>query len=63
MTNDLNIKIALICIQKLKEVYSKVSPSINGLRTLVMMIISYFILGIGGETVFGSFNQLYPDYR
>lgn len=63
LTNDFNIKIAFICIQKLKELFGKVSPSINGLRMLLMLILSNYIITLGGETVFGSFSQLFPNYR
>lgn len=41
----------------------KISPSINGLRSLLMMILSQFVMAMDGDQVFGYFGEIYGDYR
>ena len=62
-TNSYLDRVLTIAMQIISHYLNKITPGINTLRTQLMLIINHHIIVYGANTIFGIFNQSWPNYE
>lgn len=57
----LPIDILKLLLSTLLHYYNQISPQINGLRTLIMLILNYCMIKFGTQNIYSLFNSFYNN--